>query len=97
MHLLLCNNREEGLGVRVNDELVDKHVKILMTTTIDDIAKNVNLFEELFIGHSWKHIGTVLDKVDEARKDVQDIESIIRRNKNIHSEIRLILLTIGKF
>uniref|UniRef100_A0A1I7V1Z2 Annexin n=1 Tax=Caenorhabditis tropicalis TaxID=1561998 RepID=A0A1I7V1Z2_9PELO len=92
--LLLCNNREEGLGVRVNDELVDKHVKILMSNTIDDIAKNVNLFEELFIGHSWKHIGAVLDKVDEARRDMQDVETMIRRNKNIHSEIRLILLTI---
>lgn len=96
MSLLLCNNREEGLGVRVNDELVDKHVKILLTTTIDDIAKNVNTFEELFIGHSWKHIGTVLDKVDEARKDMQDIETVIRRNKNIHSEIRLILATIAR-
>ncbi|CAI2353517.1 unnamed protein product [Caenorhabditis sp. 36 PRJEB53466] len=94
LNLLLCSNREEGLGVKVNDQLVEKHVKILLNTPVDDIAKNVQLFEELFIGHSWKHIGAVLDKVDEARKDAQDIEAIIRRNKNIHSEIRLILLTI---
>ncbi|CAO4376699.1 unnamed protein product [Caenorhabditis nigoni] len=96
LNMLLCVNREEGLGVRLNDELVDKHVKMLSATTVDDIARNVNLFEELFIGHSWKHIGTVLDKVDEARPDKSDFETQIRRNKSIHSEARLILLTIAR-
>lgn len=94
LNLLLCSNRDEDLGVKLDDELVDRHCNIILATTIDDIAKNVQLFEELFIGHSWKHIGAVLDKVDEARPG-QDIEGLIRRNKNIHSEIRLILQTIG--
>uniref|UniRef100_A0A8R1HK51 Annexin n=1 Tax=Caenorhabditis japonica TaxID=281687 RepID=A0A8R1HK51_CAEJA len=96
LNLLLCTNRDEGLGIKLNDDLVAKHVKILSNVSIDDIAKNVQVFEELFIGHSWKHIGAVLDKFDETRIDLHDIETVIRRNKTIHSEIRLILLTIAR-
>ncbi|CAB3396549.1 unnamed protein product [Caenorhabditis bovis] len=92
--MLLCNNREESLGKRVDEELVEKHALIIAAASIEDIAKNVQLFEELFIGHSWKHIGLVFDRVDELRKDSLDIETIIRKNKNIHSEIRRILLTM---
>ncbi|CAI5452599.1 unnamed protein product [Caenorhabditis angaria] len=94
LSLLLCSNREDGLGRKINDELMEKHAQVIATTPVEELAKNVQLFEELFIGHSWKHIGTVFDRVDELRHESHDIENTIRRNKNIHSEIRLLLLTI---
>ncbi|CAD6189571.1 unnamed protein product [Caenorhabditis auriculariae] len=92
--MLLCSPRDDSTGKKIDEALVEKHAQIILATTIEEIAKSAALFEQLFIGNSWKHIGRVLDRVDDLRKDAHDLENILRRNKAIHSEIRLVLLTI---
>uniref|UniRef100_A0A1I7XPA8 Annexin n=1 Tax=Heterorhabditis bacteriophora TaxID=37862 RepID=A0A1I7XPA8_HETBA len=91
--LLLCKPRDEE-GKRVDQDLVDTHAQTLIKNPIEEIAKNLTQFEQIFVGNSWKHIAAVLDKVDEIRSTEKDIETIIRKNKFLHSEIRQILLTI---
>ncbi|PAV61863.1 hypothetical protein WR25_22789 [Diploscapter pachys] len=93
--MLLTTSRDEA-GKKPDEELVEKHVQILLTTPLEEIARSSALFEQLFVGHSWKHIGAVLDKADEVRKDDKELEAVIRKNRTIHSEIRLMLLTIMK-
>ncbi|KAK6754773.1 hypothetical protein RB195_013643 [Necator americanus] len=90
--LLLCKSRNED-GKR-DDQLVETHAKMLVNNSIDEIAKNLTLFEQIFVGNSWKHIGAVFDRVDELRNGERDIETLIRKNKMLHSEIRQIFLTI---
>ncbi|CAI4226115.1 unnamed protein product [Auanema sp. JU1783] len=90
--LLLTKPREEP-GKKLSEELINEHVEIFMKNSIEEIAKNISFFESLFIGNSWKHMAAVFDKVDERKKEDKDLETVIRRNKTVHSEIKMIMLT----
>ncbi|VDM53765.1 unnamed protein product [Angiostrongylus costaricensis] len=135
--MLLCKPRQED-GRKVDSNLVNTHAELLVKVTsgtflsgqlqnsLDKIAKNTELFEEVFIGHSWKHLAAVFERVscdcgpehphraydlevlkkprrieehrgyavDEMRNGTRDLETLIRKNKTVHSEIRVIFLTI---
>ncbi|RCN50567.1 Annexin [Ancylostoma caninum] len=91
--MLLCKSRDED-GKKIDDQLVETHAKLLVNNSLDELAKNLTLFEQIFTGNSWKHIGAVFDRVDELRSGERDIETLIRKNKVLHSEIRQIFLTI---
>ncbi|KIH49252.1 Annexin, partial [Ancylostoma duodenale] len=91
--MLLCRSRDED-GKKIDDQLVETHAKLLVNNSLDELAKNLTLFEQIFIGNSWKHLAAVFDRVDELRSDERDIETLIRKNKVLHSEIRQIFLTI---
>ncbi|XGW04454.1 hypothetical protein V3C99_015553 [Haemonchus contortus] len=91
--LLLCKSRPEG-GRKVDHELVKAHAELLMKNSIEEIAKNMSLFEQIFVGTSWKHLAAVFDQVDEIRNGERDVETLVRKNKVLHSEIRQIFLTI---
>uniref|UniRef100_A0A0K0CXD9 Annexin n=1 Tax=Angiostrongylus cantonensis TaxID=6313 RepID=A0A0K0CXD9_ANGCA len=91
--MLLCKPRQDD-GRKVDSSLVNTHAELLAKVTSDKIAKNTELFEEVFIGHSWKHLAAVFERVDEMRNGERDLETLIRKSKTVHSEIRLIFLTI---
>ncbi|KAK5970675.1 Annexin repeat domain containing protein [Trichostrongylus colubriformis] len=91
--MLLCKSRPED-GRKLDQELVSTHAQLLMKNSIDEIAKNMTLFEQIFVGTSWKHLAAVFDQVDELRSGERDVETMVRKNKMIHSEIRQIFLTI---
>ena len=60
--LLLCKSRDES-GKKVDEELVSKHADVLLHNSVEDIARNVQLFESIFTGISWKHMAAVFDRV----------------------------------
>ncbi|CAJ0591975.1 unnamed protein product [Cylicocyclus nassatus] len=91
--MLLCKSRNDD-GMRVDDSLVEKHAQMLLSNSLDEIGRNLTLFEQVFVGNSWKHLAAVFDRVDEMRRDEKDIETLIRKNKSLHSEVRMIFLTI---
>ncbi|GMT10950.1 hypothetical protein PFISCL1PPCAC_2247, partial [Pristionchus fissidentatus] len=98
LSLLLCKTREED-GKRVDEELVNRHANLLLSIdylqqSVDELSKNLVIFEQIFAVKSWRHIEAVLSKADEMRGDRRDIETILRKNKTMHSETRLMLLTI---
>ncbi|KAK6020074.1 hypothetical protein OSTOST_14278, partial [Ostertagia ostertagi] len=59
--LLLCKSRPED-GRKVDQELVSAHAQLLMKNSIEEIAKNMSLFEQIFVGTSWKHLAAVFDQ-----------------------------------
>ncbi|GMS80471.1 hypothetical protein PENTCL1PPCAC_2646 [Pristionchus entomophagus] len=93
LSLLLCKSREED-GKRLDEELVNRHANLMLSQTVDDLSRNVVIFEQIFAVKSWRHIAAVLNRADELRGDRRDIETILRKNKTMHSETRLMLLTI---
>ncbi|KJH48088.1 Annexin [Dictyocaulus viviparus] len=92
--LLLCAPRQEEVG-KVDSDAVNTHAMLFIKNPIEKIAKNTELFEQIFIGNSWKHLAAVFDRVDEIRSGELDLETLIRKNKMIHSETRQIFLTMG--
>uniref|UniRef100_A0A1I7YN54 Annexin n=1 Tax=Steinernema glaseri TaxID=37863 RepID=A0A1I7YN54_9BILA len=97
LQMLLCRDRSDR-DTKLNDELVDKHAHMLNSVNqgLDEVARNLGLFEQYFVGHSWKHIAAVVDKADSRRGGGKDVETSIRKNKNMHSDVRQMLLTIVK-
>ncbi|CAJ0950840.1 unnamed protein product, partial [Mesorhabditis belari] len=95
LSLLLCKPRDEH-GKRIDEDLVAKHATLLARNTVEELAKNLQTFEEIFVQHTWRHIAAVLDAADEmiTKEREKDLETLIRKNKNIHSEIRQMFLTI---
>ncbi|VDL80804.1 unnamed protein product [Nippostrongylus brasiliensis] len=91
--LLLCKSRPDD-GRKVDEDLVRTHALLLVKNSMDEIAKNMSIFEQIFVGTSWKHLAAVFDQVDEMRAGERDVETLIRKNKILHSEIRNIFLTI---
>lgn len=64
---------------------------------IEEISHNVALFEKLFIGHSWKHIASVIDNINtKLGGNGHFVETQIIYNRNIPEDIKHMLLTIGK-
>ncbi|CAJ0582359.1 unnamed protein product, partial [Mesorhabditis spiculigera] len=92
---LLCKPRDDH-GKRVDEDLIGKQAELLAKSSVEELAKNLQLFEEIFVQHTWRHIAAVLDAADELilKEREKDLETLIRRNKNIHSEIRMMFLTI---
>lgn len=90
---LLCKSRPEE-GRKVDEDLVKTHAQLLVKHSVEEVAKNMALFEQVFVGTSWKHLASVFDMVDEMRSGERDVETMIRKNKVLHSEIRQIFLTI---
>ncbi|VDN32646.1 unnamed protein product [Cylicostephanus goldi] len=60
--MLLCKSRNDD-GVRVDDSLVEKHAQMLLSNSLDEIGRNLTLFEQVFVGNSWKHLAAVFDRV----------------------------------
>ncbi|KAL3984894.1 Annexin family protein [Acanthocheilonema viteae] len=81
LQLLLCSPRNEQINE--TDMLIEKHVDLII--------------KKLFIGHSWRHIAAVIDKIDaKLGGNGHFIETQIIYNGNIPSDIKNILLTIVK-
>ncbi|VBB29779.1 unnamed protein product [Acanthocheilonema viteae] len=95
LQLLLCSPRNEQINE--TDMLIEKHVDLIIKDLngMEEIGHNVELFEKLFIGHSWRHIAAVIDKIDaKLGGNGHFIETQIIYNGNIPSDIKNILLTI---
>uniref|UniRef100_A0A0R3S2L7 Annexin n=1 Tax=Elaeophora elaphi TaxID=1147741 RepID=A0A0R3S2L7_9BILA len=94
---LLCSPRDEQISE--TDMLIEKHVDLIIKDSngIEEVSHNVALFEKLFIGHSWRHIGAVIDQIG-ARLGGNGhfVETQIIYNGNIPSDIKNMLLTILK-
>ncbi|GMR59508.1 hypothetical protein PMAYCL1PPCAC_29703 [Pristionchus mayeri] len=107
LSLLLCKPREED-GKRLDEDLVNRHANLLLSVvslpslpslslsqcTVDDLSRNILVFEQIFVLKCWRHVAAVINRADELRGDRRDIETILRKNKTMHSETRLMLLTI---
>lgn len=65
---------------------------------MDEMSHNVMLFEKLFIGHSWQHIAAVMNKLDAKYGGNEHfVKMQIAHNENIPSDIKNMLLTIGRY
>ncbi|CAG9531224.1 unnamed protein product [Cercopithifilaria johnstoni] len=96
LQLLLCSPRNEQISE--NDMLIEKHVDLIIKDSdgIEEISHNVVLFEKLFIGHSWRHIAAVIDKIDTKLGGNGYFRTQIIYNRNIPSDIKNMLHTIVK-
>lgn len=62
----------------------------------EEVGRNLALFEQLFVGHSWTHIAKVIEQFDKQLSSNQNGDLLIRRCKNMNVEIRNMLITISK-
>uniref|UniRef100_A0A1I7VR40 Annexin n=1 Tax=Loa loa TaxID=7209 RepID=A0A1I7VR40_LOALO len=97
LRLLLCSSRDEEINE--TNTLIEEHANLIVKDSngIEKISHNVELFEKLFIGHSWKHIAKVIDTIDaKLGGNGHFVETQITYNGNIPDDIKNMLLTIVK-
>ncbi|KAI6186853.1 Annexin A11 [Aphelenchoides besseyi] len=107
LQLILLRTRDSDaeIDMEQTDNLVEEMIKI----EIDDLGRNLELFQKFFASQSMSQIRVFLDRYDarisstkvsnetisESSKN-RDFESIIRKSVNIHSEVRQLLLMYSK-
>ncbi|CEF68960.1 Annexin family and Annexin repeat-containing protein [Strongyloides ratti] len=93
---LFIKTREED--DYINSEMVKENLNIISQSSnfFDDVGKNIDLFIKLFVIPSFLSIREVIDAYDSRKDPGKDFESMLRKNKIIHTEIRNIILTIIK-
>uniref|UniRef100_A0A0K0DYK6 Annexin n=1 Tax=Strongyloides stercoralis TaxID=6248 RepID=A0A0K0DYK6_STRER len=82
----------------INNEIIKENLNIISQSSniFDDVGKNIDLFTKLFVTPSFASIREMIDTYDSKKDPGKDFESMLRKNKIIHTEIRNIILTIIK-
>uniref|UniRef100_A0A0K0FYY3 Annexin n=1 Tax=Strongyloides venezuelensis TaxID=75913 RepID=A0A0K0FYY3_STRVS len=82
----------------INGEIIKENLNIIAQSSnfFDDLGKNLDLFTKLFVTPSFPSIREMIDTYDGKKDSGKDFESMLRKNKIMHAEIRNIILTIIK-
>ncbi|VDD93530.1 unnamed protein product [Enterobius vermicularis] len=80
----------------VDSDLADEHVKLISVRGVEAIGRDVDLFTELFAGHSWGQIAAFLQRFKMSDVRRKSLLSYIRQDKNLHADIQKMLLVIVK-
>ncbi|MFH4979356.1 hypothetical protein AB6A40_006065 [Gnathostoma spinigerum] len=82
----------------VNNELLEKQVTTICSApgTIEELGRSLSLFEEVFAGTSWNHISTLVSRLEDELNAGKSIENLLRRNQNMHGDIRQMLIVLVK-
>ncbi|KAI1720706.1 annexin domain-containing protein [Ditylenchus destructor] len=97
--LLQLLMRGKDFEVDVDVELAERQVELLHASGgVEEIGRNLDLFTRLFGSQGLNQIRTFLERYDSHAMNVdgeirgKDFESVIRKNVNIHSDVKQMLL-----
>uniref|UniRef100_A0A0N4ZJ78 tRNA-uridine aminocarboxypropyltransferase 1 n=1 Tax=Parastrongyloides trichosuri TaxID=131310 RepID=A0A0N4ZJ78_PARTI len=82
----------------INEEIIKENLNLIQSTSnfFEELGRNVELFGKLFVSPSFATIHDMIETYDLKKEPGKDFESLLRKNKNLHTEIRNIILLIIK-
>uniref|UniRef100_A0A0N5AR13 Annexin n=1 Tax=Syphacia muris TaxID=451379 RepID=A0A0N5AR13_9BILA len=84
--------------IEIDLPLANKQVSIIQQQVSgpEEIGRNVELFIELFAGHSWTQIAAFLQRFKAQDQHHRSLQSYVKYDKDLHADIQKMLLVILK-